>query len=686
MVYELPEPAVLSAMLGRQLDLYQKRDSLITRMRMHLEGKNPIVVPNSMQLKGVATHTFHLNAIVNEKTSRYRAEAEIKCIPVAKASVPAQTIRKYAAELEKAINVALYTLGTKDADAVWSRLKQDVHLFDAGVEKYIAIPKQKWPKIVPSRWRVMGEDGEEYDEPVAKDDIQRDLEKEGREGDYEKEKDAYLHDAGIPIMRAYVPLERFYPFFEGNTMVECIELEERSLKSVLENKLFDTASLKGINLGNDGGRSTKVVIMHYCNGREYAYYALGPSTQGRTTWPSMMNSRSLSKGMPMLLHKFSHNLGRPLYNYVPGRGGGWKDGNSQMEVIMNAVLAMNQDQDDLYSQINTFIRNSLWATRVMKFSRESRGPDEGLPAAPNVPEGGLIPIWNDESIENIVENMPQFELATWAYEQRERRIDALVGSPALFGDRQPGVNTGYHQQLQVTMAEHLDAEVESALAAGAVNGVMIFLEQIRDLGEKVYVQSIKQEKGGKQMGEFVCIDPKALNPMPMLSAKVRDPRPIDMITASQAAMNLTGFRPGHNSPLVSDDYALESLLGIEDPDEMKRQIWRQNMESQLMGGPLVAQELGKRLGLALVQAAAPGVIDPNAAAGASPAMQQAVKGMNESGEAAQAGGVQPANLVAQGEGRVRSSGVGAGQGGGPPMGAPQPQQAVGRANQLMRTA
>lgn len=685
----LPEPQVLQAMLSRLLDLYDKRNTLITRMRLHLEGQNPIKVPAAMQLKGVATHTFHLNAIINEKTSRYKTEPEIKCIPVAKASAPAQKIRTQASELEKAINVALYTLGTRDADAVWSHLKEDVHLFDAGVEKYIAIPKQKWPDIVPARYLMKDEEtGEEYEEETAKDEMYRRLEKDGRLADYEKEKDAYLHDAGIPIMRAYVPLERSFPVFEGNTLVEMFELEERSLRSVLKNPIFNTESLRGYSLGEDGGMSQKVVIMHYCNDTDYAYYALGPSSESTRAWPRMASARTLSRGTPVLLHSFKHNRKGTIYNYVAGRGGGWKDGTSRMEPIMNAVLTLNQDQDELYSQINTFIRNNLWATRVWKVSRESRGPDEGLPKAPTIPEGGLIPIWNDEQIENMVQNLPEFGLATWAFDTRERRIDALVGSPALFGDRQPGVNTGYHQQLQVTMAEHLDAEIEAALAAGAVNGVQIFLEQIRDLGEKVYCQSIKQEKGGKQMAEYVCIDPKALDPMPMLAAKVRDPRPIDMVTAGQTAIQLTQVRPGHDTPLVSDEYALTEVLGVEDPEEMDRTKWREKMTKQLMGGPMLAQELGKRLGLALVEAGSPGVIDPSTAGQASPAMQGAVKELNESGEAAALGGVQPANLVAQAEGRVQSgaTGVGAGMGGGPSMGAPQPQQAVGRAQGLMRGA
>jgi hypothetical protein len=35
-------------------------------------------------------------------------------------------------------------------------------------------------------------------------------------------------------------------------------------------------------------------------------------------------------------------------------------------------------------------------------------------------------------------------------------MNALAGSPVLYGERQPGVNTGYHQQIQQNQAKHLD--------------------------------------------------------------------------------------------------------------------------------------------------------------------------------------------------------------------------------------
>lgn len=685
--HELPDAPTLSALLQRVIEIYTKRDSLILKLRQHLEGNNPIKVPQTMQLKGVATHTFHLNAIFNEKTSRYRPEPEIKCIPVTKGTSPGNTIRKNAAELEKAINVARYTLGTADADAVWSHVVEDVHLYDAGVEKYLAIPKQKWPDIVPARYRIKDDEtGEEYDEDEAKDEIQRRLEAEGRYTDeeYQKEKDAYLHDAGIAIMRAWVPLERFYPVFEGNTMVECFEVEERSLRSVLSNPLFDCTSLRGYDLGKDKGLTTKVVILHYCNKGKYAYYCLGPSTNSRN-WPTLTQTKSLHLGQPVLLHSFDHNLGRPLYNYVPGRGGGWKDGNSRMEVVMNAVLQLNQDQDDLYSQLNTFIRNTAWQTRVVKFSRESRGPDEGLPPAPKIPEGGMIPLWADENIESLMQNLPSFQLAEWSFETREKIISQLVGSPVVYGQRQPGVETGYHQQIQQTAAEHLDAQLESCLSAGAVNGTQIFLEQIRDLGEKVYVQNIVEGKNGKSHAEYVCIDPKALNPMPMLSAKVRDPRPIDLLPAVQAALQLV--TPGADGEsLTSRNYVRENILNIQDPDEDVRQQRRERLENQLWSGPMVIQELGKRLGMALVANSSPASPSPETAGAASPAMQQAVKNVNESGETEAMGGVPPGDLVAQAEGRVASGAGGAlmGRGGGPAPGAPQQPQVNANTQRLLQ--
>ncbi len=79
---------------------------------------------------------------------------------------------------------------------------------------------------------------------------------------------------------------------------------------------------------------------------------------------------------------------------------------------------------------------------------------------------------------------------------------------------------------------------------------------------------------------------------------------------------------------------------------------------------------------------------------ASPAFQQAAAEMNQSGEAAAAGGVQPANLAAQIDGRrmaesrtrdgAGTGGILQGVGGGLPTGAPQPMQVMGRTAQVMQ--
>ena len=103
-------------------------------------------------------------------------------------------------------------------------------------------------------------------------------------------------------------------------------------------------------------------------------------------------------------------------------------------------------------------------------------------------------------------------------------------------------------------------------------------------------------------------------------------------------------------------------------------------------------DLSQRLGLELAKRQAAN-LTPEEVANASPAMQQAAQGMNESGEAAQNGGVSPRNLAAQIDGRTLAEsrsrdGAGAGgalkgQGGGMPPGAPQPAQAMGRAQQIL---
>jgi hypothetical protein len=681
----VPSETEIRSMLDYAREIQQVRNKMILRLRDHLEGKNPITVPRSMQYVAKSSHGFHLNAIFNEKIARYRSNPQFKCVPVSKSGAPTQESISRAAELERALNALMLTFSENASDTSWERVVRDVIMMDAGVEKYLPVPSQKWAALVPSRRRYIDEEtGEEVEEDQEYDDLYRMLVSQGREGEYEKAKDEYLRAAGVPILRQWVPLERFYPLFEGDLLYDCFEIEERSLRSVLQNPLFSPDALRGLPKIENGGVRQRVVLLHYCNCHYYAYYLLAPRT-ARGQWPSLLN---IAEGQPRLLYAFEHGIGRPLYNYIIGRGGGWKDGTSEIEPMLTALLDLSQDLDEMRSQTMTYVRRVGWPTRIWKVSAERRDVDGALPPTPEVPEGGVIPIWSDESIEPIHEQFEQFGQIRWLYDSTEVRMNSLAGSPALFGLRTPGVETGYHQQIQITQAESLDAKIEQRLAAGAVNGVRIVLDIVRALGEKVYVQSVAKDRRGREIGQYLCIDPEKLDPLPLIFAKVRDPRPQDILVASQAALQLTQVRPGHNSPLVTDAWALEELLGISDPEQMEREKWIQVKRREWLASPIVSQMIGKALGLALAEQEHPGPVQPGEAEQASPAFLEAIRNINASGEAARMGGVAPDQLVAQAIGRVQqqfgTGGALRGVGGGLPPGAPQPLQTVGRGRQILR--
>jgi hypothetical protein len=178
---------------------------------------------------------------------------------------------------------------------------------------------------------------------------------------------------------------------------------------------------------------------------------------------------------------------------------------------------------------------------------------------------------------------------------------------------------------------------------------------------------------------------------------VRDPRPADFLTSVQAALQATQIRPGHNTPLLDDDFVRENFLGVEDGDEVDRRILEQTMRTKLMQGDVVTQTLGLRLGMALARAeGAP--LTPEAMSGASPAFQQAAMQLATSGEAAKAGGIAPGNLLTMadhssvpippgGPAPIAQTGGGGaltGLGGGVPPGNPQPSQVAGKIQQLLQ--
>ena len=678
----LPSPAQLKAMLSHQLDIYARRDRLIERYRRTLDGKNPIKAPRAMGYKVTVWHTRRLSAILNEKTARYRQNPEVKVVPIGRDGKVSKPVRNKAERLEKAINGMFYALERQGSDSVWQNVIWDLHVADAACEKWLAHPQATWPKLVPYLDDDEGEDAEP-----------RDVLERTHGDDYERVREDYKKERGMSISRFWVPIERFYPIFENGRLMEGFELSERTLRSLMNNPLFDTSVLRNYaGRREDGGLSQNVVMLEYSNDRYHAYYALGPSHTSGQAWPMITSSRSLAMGEPILLHKYEHGLGRPVYNYITGRGGGWVSGDSRQEGVMESLLEAAQQLDELFSQMATYLRNVMWPTRVAYFDPEARAADGGTPPSAKIEEGGIISMWKNERIENQTANIPDFPFATQLYERIESNMGALAGAPVLFGERQPGVVTGYHQQIQQNQARHLDNQIENALARGAIQGVELALLHVRAMDEKMYPFVPERGPGGRVEGEYICIDPKDLDPLPQLAAKVIDPQPTDLMIGADVALKLTQIRPGHDTPLIDDGRALQEILGFQDPEDIIRSRDEQRLRERLTASEAIYLDLSQRLGLELAKRQAAN-LTPEEVANASPAMRQAAQQMNESGEAAQAGGVSPRNLGAQIDGRTLAEsrtrdGAGAGgalrgQGGGMPTGAPQPAQAIGRAQQIL---
>lgn len=671
-------------MLKNRMEVLDRRDRLVRRFREALDGRNGIKQPKSMQYKTVVFHTRHLNAVMNEKASRYRSTPEVKIVPVGRNGRSTDASKEKAEQLSKALNGMFYQLERQGSDAVWKNVIWDLHVADAACEKWLAAPNVFWPKLVPYKLKYVDSDsGEEYEDPEPKDDLMRQF---SDKKEYDKAKEEYKRTCGMPLTRMHVPIERFYPVFEGQMLVEGFEVSERSLRSIMNNKLFKSSVLLGYGSGKDGGLSQDVVIMEYSNAVWHAYYALAPSSTNRGAWPNMATTKQLNMGQPVLLHAYQHGLGRPVFNYIVGRGGGWVHGESRQEGVMEALLELNQQADELNSQIATFVRNTMWPTRAIKYNPEHRGADEGLPTPPKIEEGGTIPLWMGEEIVGLEANIPEFQLATWQFDQIMDRMNFLAGSRSLFGERQAGVNTGYHAQINLNQAKNLDSQIENALVRGAINGIELALLHVKALNEKCYIFAVEQGPAEKKTGEWLSIDPKDLDPLPQISVKVIDPQPNDLLIAAQTAMTLTQIRPGHDTPLLDDATARLHVLGFSDPEDIERKVRAQALMSKMFASPAIVTDLSTRLGFEIMQRQS-AIVSPEDAGDASPAFQEAIQEVNESGESAQLGGVQPDNVRNQVEGRVRSTGAGGaltGMGGGMAPGAPQPLQTAGRAQQLLR--
>ncbi len=641
---EMPNEKDFAERFFSTLQFWDDRNNFITQARAMMNGRNTIRVPKSSQYKVRVLHTYLMAATVNEKAARFIQQPLIQAI----SNNLEDTELNDSSELEHALAAAFYEMERNGDGDVWSRLVLDAIYLDEGVERIERAPAAFWPEAL-----VTKENGEVV---------------WAMEGD---EFDNYKKSRGVPIRSVYVPLENTFPIYEGSTPVENFEVELRTLREILRSdNVKGEAKTKLAQMGESTtkGLDQYVSVARYSNLMHSGMFAIGPTQSGM--WPNVTKGpySTLATGEAILMSNYEHGLGRVIYNFVGGRYGGWKGPHNKIESVNRGLMELNQAADEIASQVVTNIRAKNWPNLLAKYDPDSRETIAGSPPkAPTVQEGDNISMFIKESLEPVFKPGDD-PMVTWAFDMIQGQIGRLGGSPVLFGDRSPGVETGYHQSLQITQAEHLDDKLEQHLSTGAVQRATIVLEHVIAMNERVPVHYTTTDKQGKQRGIYLYLDPKLLNPMPRLDAQVRKPRPIDFAAAIRVARDASDDRQG-KGPLLPDRVIQQELLNRTQPDEDKRLIRTEREQNRLIESGVLADKISEQLNLKL---ATEGIeqLAPEEVASADPALLAAMQEINAN-QAGQAGGVTPDRIVDQG----RGSGIPLDT--GMPAGQSQPEQSIG---------
>lgn len=644
---ELPETEDLRERLQYAWEYWQERNKFINKIRMMLSGDNTIEAPSNTPYKIRTVHTYSFAAIVNEKAARFTQLPLIQIVP----ENEEHESRRKSSRIERAINMAFREIERRSDGDVWSRTVIDAICIDEGVERIERAPGVFWKDVV-----TIDDDGN-VTLPFSENDPEQTLVKRVK------------RSAGIPIRTTYVPLENFYPIYEGPTLLESFETEIFPLRVILNEKKFagSRGALAAIAGNEANNLKAQVTIVQYVNPIWHAYYAMTPGTANNapwtTAWPNLSSTELQAVGTPMLLYAYKHNLGQSIYNCIPGRFGGWKTSHNRIEGINKGILEISQRLDEVTSQVLTNVRAKYWPSLKQKINPDLRGYEDagagtqGEPKAIKIPEGQSIAIYLDEDIEPLFKPVDD-PAVPWLFDQLQNQLSRLGGSPVLFGQRTPGVETGYHQSLQITQAEHLDEKIEQHLSVGAARRAELIFRHIKamNLGS-VPVTATETSPSGKKRVEVIELDPNDLYPLPLIDAQVRRPRPVDLAASIRAALEATSEREG-KGPLLSDDTVRESFLNITEPDTERHKVLLEAQQNRLVASGVLDAKIAQQLNLLLAVEGMPQVTDPTAA---SPASLEAVRQLAGGGSAS------PPPSEA-------SPGITPGM----PTGQSQPEQAAGR--------
>ena len=651
----------LAEELSWQVEYWRPRNRFIEDVRKHINGQNEIQVPKATQYVAKSLHTFLLAGMQNEKTARY---LHLPVVQIVVDDPLDSEAREKSTRIERSLNRANYEMERLGDGDTWGRVVADCTVLDGGAERIECNVQSHWRELAAADSdALLKKKGNEY----APGSILRE--------EYKKSK-------GVPFRSLYVPLEYVFPVYDGNELVKVFELEERTLYSCLRNPNFNKAALSEFPTGRAGGIDVRVPIVHYCDSKYHCYFALYPSGDTNRYDVSSRFDPKLITGNSQLqyLYGYEHNLGRPIYNFIAGRYGGWKTSNNQIEGVGRGLLELSQGADELFSQVATNIRVRYWPNLNYQVNPELRGFGPGGVAnpPPRVQPGEEIITYIGEKIEPVFK-AENDSAAPWMMDKIEAQIGKLGGSGVLHGQQQPGVDTGYQYAQQISQAEHLDEKLEQNLATGAIQHFTILMLHVRELGEKIPVYYTEREElSERKVGSYYYLDPDDLIPLPQLDIKVRKPKPIDIMSSIRAAREASDDRGG-KGPLLSDDTIREQLMAVDAPDLEEKKIRIQQEKQKLLDTNVISNKIGEAINIKLARQGIPEV-SPEMLGKIDPALLGALQ-QQVSGGQVPPGGIDPRLLsqLATTQNMQAPQGGGLPHSGGMAPGDSQLQNRVGEA-------
>lgn len=621
--FNLPDEDDISGQFKFSLSYWNNRNRFILDMRKMQNGLNMIRAPKSTQYVIRTLHSYILATLINEKASRYLSRPNIQ---VVEDRVMEDEDRSKLTRIEKGLNIGGYEIERRSGGDTWDRAVVDAILLDMGVQRILRNESKYWKKLTT----IEGQQAL----PLDSDERYR-----------------YKTDQGIPITKEYVPLEYFFPHYDGPELVFSFEVEERTLYDVRRSAAFNNDIAKRVlgkvpSSGSDRGLNTTVNIVHYMDNDVHAYYLGGPgANSGNNKWPKVNINSQEYRGKLELLYAYHHNIDRSQYNTLGGRYGGWKTSTNRIEGVGKGILELAQAADEILSQVLTNVRAKYWPNLNFKMDPEKRGFGVGnsKPEAPKIDEGEPIVTFVGEEILPIFTSKED-PMLTWIWDQIHEQVAKLGGAPqALFGGREPGVDTGYNQALQQTQAQSLDNKLEQHIANGAEEEALITVLHVRAINEPVPMYyTEKDKKKGKKVGDYCVLDPKDLSPMPRFSAQVRKQTPMDLLGAIRAAISASDDRNG-KGPLFSDDTIATEFLGIEYPDIEDKKKLLEALRREIVNSGLLQEKIGDSINIKLAKHGTPDM-SVEQMQKADPALLATLSQIQ--GPAAQAGGTDPNVLSA----------------------------------------